>query len=133
VSSNESNLIPCEQVLPNIVLYIDHEIFDTEQLSAVEIHFGECPPCRTQLEQENSALMFMKNLLCTALNEAAPEELNHRINQQTQELYNQMMQASEVQGITEITYTQTTYTEITSEGATQIEITSEIRRQFPQE
>jgi hypothetical protein len=124
VSSNESNLIPCEQVLPNIVLYIDHEIFDTEQLSAVEIHFGECPPCRTQLEQENSAIMFMKNLLCTALNEAAPEELNHRINQQTQELYNQMMQASEVQGITEITYTQTTYTEITSEGATQIEITS---------
>jgi len=133
VSSNESNLIPCEQVLPNIVLYIDHEIFDTEQLSAVEIHFGECPPCRTQLEQENSAIMFMKNLLCTALNEAAPEELNHRINQQTQELYNQMMQASEVQGITEITYTQTTYTEITSEGGTQIEITSEIRRQFPQE
>jgi len=133
VSSNESNLIPCEQVLPNIVLYIDHEIFDTEQLSAVEIHFGECPPCRTQLEQENSAIMFMKNLLCTALNEAAPEELNHRINQQTQELYNQMMQANEVQGITEITYTQTTYTEITSEGATQIEITSEIRRQFPQE
>jgi len=133
VSINESNLIPCEQVLPNIVLYIDHEIFDTEQLSAVEIHFGECPPCRTQLEQENSAIMFMKNLLCTALNEAAPEELNHRINQQTQELYNQMMQASEVQGIAEITYTQTTYTEITSEGATQIEITSEIRRQFPQE
>ena len=133
MSINESNLIPCEQVLPNIVLYIDHEIFDTEQLSAVEIHFGECSPCRTQLEQENSALMFMKNLLCTALNEAAPEELNHRINQQTQELYNQMMQASEVQGITEITYTQTTYTEITSEGATQIEITSEIRRQFPQE
>ena len=133
MSINESNLIPCEQVLPNIVLYIDHEIFDTEQLSAVEIHFGECPPCRTQLEQENSALMFLKNLLCTALNEAAPEELNHRINQQTQELYNQMMQASEVQGITEITYTQTTYTEITSEGATQIEITSEIRRQFPQE
>ena len=133
MSINESNLIPCEQVLPNIVLYIDHEIFDTELLSAVEIHFGECPPCRTQLEQENSAIMFMKNLLCTALNEAAPEELNHRINQQTQELYNQMMQASEVQGITEISYTQTTYTEITSEGATQIEITSEIRRQFPQE
>jgi len=130
---NEGNLIPCEQVLPNIVLYIDHEIFDTEQLSAVEIHFGECSPCRTQLEQENSALMFMKNLLCNALNEVAPEELNHRINQQTQELYNQMMQTSEVQGITEITYTQTTYTEISSEGATQIEITSEIRRQFPQE
>ena len=133
MSINESNLIPCEQVLPNIFLYIDHEIFDTEQLSAVEIHFGECPPCRTQLEQENSALMFMKNLLCTALNEAAPEELNHRINQQTQELYNQMMQVTDSQGFTEITYTQTTYTEISTDGATQIEITSEIRREFPQE
>ena len=133
MSINDSNLIPCEQVLPNIVLYIDHEIFDTEQLSAVEIHFGKCPPCRTQLEQENNTIMLMRNLLCNALNELAPEELNHRISQQTQELYNQMMQASEVQGITEITYTQTTYTEITSEGATQIEITSEIRRQFPQE
>jgi hypothetical protein len=130
---SEGNLIPCEQVLPNIVLYIDHEIFDNEQLSAVEIHFGECPPCRTQLEQENTTITLMKNLLCNALNESAPEELNHRINQQTQELYNQMLQAGETQGITEITYTQTTYTEITSEGATQIEITSEIRRQFPQE
>jgi hypothetical protein len=133
VSINESNLIPCEQVLPNIVLYIDHEIFDNEQLSAVEVHFGECPSCRTQLEQENSTIMLMRNLLCNALNESAPEELNLRISQQTQELYNQMMQAGEMQGITEITYTQTTYTEITSEGATQIEITSEIRRQFPQE
>ena len=133
MSINDSNLIPCEQVLPNIVLYIDHEIFDTEQLSAVEIHFGKCLPCRTQLEQENNTIMLMRNLLCNALNELAPEELNHRISQQTQELYNQMMQAGEPQGITEITYTQTTYTEITSEGATQIEITSEIRRQFPQE
>ena len=133
MSINENNLIPCEQVLPNIILYIDHEIFDNEQLSAVEVHFGECPPCRTQLEQENSTIMLMRNLLCNALKESAPEELNHRINQQTQELYDQMLQAGETLGITEITYTQTTYTEITSEGATQIEITSEIRRQFPQE
>jgi hypothetical protein len=44
-----------------------------------------------------------------------------------------MMQGAPSQSVTEITYTQTTYTEITSEGATQIEITSEIRREFPQE
>ena len=133
MSFNESNLIPCEQVLPNIVLYIDHEIFDDQQLSDVEIHFGECPPCRTQMEQENTALVLLRNLLCNTLNESAPEELNERINQQTQDLYNQMMQQDQNQGITEITYTQTTYTEITTDGATQIEITSEIRRQFPQE
>ncbi|MEY3203364.1 MAG: hypothetical protein RLZZ629_646, partial [Actinomycetota bacterium] len=115
------------------VLYIDHEIFDDQELNAVEIHFGSCPSCRTQMEKENAALNMMRNLLCNALAEEAPEELCGRINQQTEDLYKQMMQGATSQSITEITYTQTTYTEITSEGATQIEITSEIRREFPQE
>jgi hypothetical protein len=44
-----------------------------------------------------------------------------------------MLQEGDSDQITEITYTQTTYTEFTSDGATQIEITSEIRRQFPLE
>jgi hypothetical protein len=119
--------------LPNIVLYIDHEIFDTDQLSEVEIHFGQCPSCRTHMERENATLTLMKNLLCNSLIESAPEELCNRINQQTQDLYDQMLQAGDSQEVTEITYTQTTYTEISAEGTTQIEITSEIRRQFPLE
>jgi len=133
VNFNQSDLIPCEQVLPNIVLYIDHEIFDTQELSAVEIHFGQCPSCRTHMERENATLTLIKNLLCNSLIESAPEELCNRINQQTQDLYNQMMQEGDSQEVTEITYTQTTYTEISAEGTTQIEITSEIRRQFPLE
>lgn len=127
------NFISCDQVLPNIVLYIDHEILDNQQLNLVEIHFGECPACRTQMEQENATITLMRNLLCNALSEEAPQELNHRIHQQTENLYNQMMQVTDSQGFTEITYTQTTYTEISADGATQIEITSEIRREFPQE
>ncbi len=127
------NFISCDQVLPNIVLYIDHEILDNQQLNLVEIHFGQCPTCRTQMEQENATITLMRNLLCNALNEEAPQELNNRIHQQTEDLYNQMMQASDSPGFTEITYTQTTYTEISADGATQIEITSEIRREFPQE
>ena len=123
----------CEQVLPNIVLYIDHEILDEQQLSAVELHFGVCQDCRNQMEQESAALVLMKNLLCNALNEETPKNLFDRITQQTEDLYKQMKQSSQLSGITEITYTQTTYTEITSDGATQIEITSEIRREFPQE
>ena len=127
------NFISCDQVLPNIVLYIDHEILDNQQLNLVEIHFGQCPTCRTQMEQENATITLMRNLLCNALNEEAPQELNNRIHQQTEDLYNQMMQASDSPGFTEITYTQTTYTEISADGATQIELTSEIRREFPQE
>ncbi|MBM3698402.1 MAG: hypothetical protein FJW82_00845 [Actinobacteria bacterium] len=123
----------CEQVIPNIVLYIDHEIFDTKQLNAVELHFGTCSACRNQLEQESAALIMMKKLLCDSLQEETPVDLFDRISEQTEDLYMQMQQGIQSSGITEITYTQTTYTEITSEGATQIEITSEIRREFPQE
>ena len=130
---SNSNFMQCEQVLPNIVLYIDHEILDEQQLSAVELHFGVCQDCRNQMEQESAALVLMKNLLCNALNEETPGKLFDRITQQTEDLYKQMKQESQLSSITEITYTQTTYTEITSDGATQIEITSEIRREFPQE
>lgn len=128
-----NNFISCEQVIPNIILYIDHEILNDQELSAVEIHFGNCPNCRAKMEQENTALKMMRNLLCNALAEEAPDELSDRINKQTEELYSQMMRGASSQSVTEITYTQTTYTEITAEGATQIEITSEIRRDFPQE
>lgn len=133
MSFNDMNPIPCEQILPNIVLYIDHEIFDTQELDIVEIHFGQCPSCRTQMEQESATLSLMKTLLCNALTEEAPEDLCQRIDKQTEELFSQMMQNGESQQVTEITYSQTTYTEISADGATQIEITSEIRRQFPLE
>ena len=118
MSFSNNDFMPCEQVLPNIVLYIDHEIFDDQQLNAVELHFGTCTDCRDQMEQESAALLLMKNLLCNALNEELPESLCDRINQQTEDLYMQMKQSSQPSGITEITYTQTTYTEITSDGAT---------------
>ena len=41
MSCGDHHDTPCDQVLPNIILYIDHEIFDNNQLNAVEIHFGE--------------------------------------------------------------------------------------------
>jgi len=133
MSFANDKFIPCEQVIPSIVLYIDHEIFDEQELNAVESHFGNCPGCRTQMEQELSALELMRNLLCTALNEPAPDDLNNRIHQQTEDLYKIMLESTGAQTLTEITYTQTTYTEFTSDGTTQIEITSEIRREFPLE
>ncbi len=133
MSFANDNFISCEQIIPSIVLYIDHEIFDEQELNAVEGHFGSCPGCRTQMEQEHSALELMRNLLCSALNEPTPDDLNERIHQQTEDLYKIMIESTGAQTLTEITYTQTTYTEFTSDGTTQIEITSEIRREFPQE
>jgi len=133
VNFNQNDLIPCEQVLPNIVLYIDHEIFEDDQLSVVETHFSECPGCLQVMEQETKTLNQVRALLCNALNEQAPEDLTTKITLTIEDIYNQMLQSNQPQTITEFTYTQTTYTEFTPDGATQIEITSEIRRQFPLE
>jgi hypothetical protein len=61
--------------------------------------------------------------------------LHERLIEQTQLLHQQMeAQAALLNNrIVETTYTETTYTEITIDGETQIEITREIRREFPLE
>ena len=135
MSCGEHHNTPCEQVLPNIILYIDQEIFDNNQLNAVEIHFGECLPCKEEMEREHAALTLMRNLLTRSCIEDAPQSLHERLIQQTEQLHQQMAaQEALLNGhYMETTYTETTYTEITIDGETQIEITREIRREFPLE
>lgn len=130
MSCGDHHNTPCDQVLPNIILYIDHEIFDNHQLNAVEIHFGECPPCKEEMEREHAALTLMRNLLTRSCVEDAPQSLHERLIEQTQLLHQQM---AAQEALTHATYTETTYTEITIDGETQIEITREIRREFPLE
>jgi mycothiol system anti-sigma-R factor len=135
MSCGDHHNTPCDQVLPNIILYIDHEIFDNHQLNAVEIHFGECAPCKEEMEREHAALTLMRSLLTRSCVEDAPQSLHERLIEQTQLLHQQMAaQAALLNNrIVETTYTETTYTEITIDGETQIEITREIRREFPLE
>jgi len=129
----DNNLTCCDQMLPSIILYIDHEIFENDELRALENHFTECLGCKQVMEQETRNLNKVRQLLCNPLSESAPEDLTAKITLQIEDLYNQMLQSNQPQTITEFTYTQTTYTEFTPDGATQIEITSEIRREFPLE
>jgi len=135
MSCGDHHDTPCDQVLPNIILYIDQEIFDNNQLNAVEIHFGECLPCKEEMEREHAALTLMRNLLTRSCIEDAPQSLHERLIQQTEQLHQQMAaQEALLNGhYMETTYTETTYTEITIDGETQIEITREIRREFPLE
>ena len=128
MSCGDHHNTPCDQVLPNIILYIDHEIFDDNQLNAVEIHFGECLPCKAEMEREYAALTLMRNLLTRSCIEDAPQSLHERLIEQTQQLHQQM---AAQEALIHTTYTETTYTEITIDGETQIEITREIRREFP--
>jgi mycothiol system anti-sigma-R factor len=135
MSCGDHHNTPCDQVLPNIILYIDQEIFDNNQLNAVEIHFGECLPCKEEMEREHAALTLMRNLLTRSCIEDAPQSLHERLIEQTAQLHQQMAaQEALLNGrYVETTYTETTYTEITIDGETQIEITREIRREFPLE
>lgn len=135
MSCGDHHDTPCDQVLPNIILYIDQEIFDNNQLNAVEIHFGECLPCKEEMEREHAALTLMRNLLTRSCIEDAPQSLHERLIEQTAQLHQQMAaQEALLNGrYVETTYTETTYTEITIDGETQIEITREIRREFPLE
>ena len=85
------------------------------------------------MEREYAALTLMRNLLTKSCIEDAPQSLHERLIEQTQQLHQQMAaQEALLNGrIVETTYTETTYTEITIDGETQIEITREIRREFP--
>jgi mycothiol system anti-sigma-R factor len=140
MSCGDHHDTPCDQVLPNIILYIDQEIFDNNQLNAVEIHFGECLPCKEEMEREHAALTMMRNLLTRSCIEDAPQSLHERLIEQTAQLHQQMAAQEALlnggfglSGFVETTYPETTYTEITIDGETQIEITREIRREFPLE
>ena len=119
--------VPCIEIRPLIVLFIDNEISDAHQADIVEIHFGECPPCKVEMERESQSILLMRDLLTRCCNEPAPTSLHERLIEQTQQLHQEMTMR------TEITYTESTYTEITVDGQTQIEITSKIRREFPRE
>ncbi|CAB4980061.1 unannotated protein [freshwater metagenome] len=85
------------------------------------------------MEIENQALALMRNLLTRSCNEPAPQSLHEKLIEQTH-LLHQQLAAQAAQSITGfVETTETTYTEITIDGQTQIEITREIRREFPLE
>jgi hypothetical protein len=129
--------VPCVEIQPLIVLFIDHEISDAHQLNIVEVHFGECPPCKVEMERESKALQIMRNLLSRSCNEVAPDSLHERLVEQTRLLHQELAANAESayfqKNATQTTITETTYTEISIDGQTQIEITHEIRREFPLE
>ncbi|MEN9735633.1 MAG: hypothetical protein RL129_343 [Actinomycetota bacterium] len=117
-------LFNCMRALQEMLLYIDNELADLNQKLALENHLEECQPCHSELEHEMAVIAQLKKSLSNECSEAAPNELNDRIAQQTAFLAAQM---NGPQIITEIRTTETTII-----GDTVIEIeTHEIRRDFP--
>ena len=122
---SELHAIPCDQVLQTLVLYIDHELATEQDYQIYQIHFQECPPCYELLVHESESLSFMQNLLRSACNEEAPEDLHDRIRRQI----------SVMSATAQVEYfSQTTITNFSFDGTTSIQVTqeftTEIRHDF---
>lgn len=95
----------CNEIMHAIVLYIDHEIEDTESVSAIELHFQECPPCAERVAQEAFINQQLKALLNRSCRERASDQLRSNINAIVRQPFVQWSQSI-------------TYTEITTDSFT---------------
>ena len=140
-----SNRLDCNAVHTNLLLFIDNEIEDQNLYQEVEIHFGLCPQCRTELQREQENLRQLKALLgeacCETISDSFHEHLLAQIAAVAEEQLRQAEAAQQnlysdmggtvFQSQTVIT-TSYTHTEIVEDGEIhiQIETTHEIREEF---
>jgi Putative zinc-finger len=82
--------LQCHDVLTLLLVYIDNEIADPNQQSAIEIHIQECEPCHHTYEIELNTVLQLQNLLRAACNEIPGLHLHQQIIDQTQALWQTM-------------------------------------------
>jgi mycothiol system anti-sigma-R factor len=119
---HDLNMLPCDQILQTLVLYIDHELPSEQEYQVYQFHFEQCPPCNEVMVHESTILAMMQNLLRSTCNEEAPEDLQRRIKEQTDALAGQ----SQVQFFS----SSTTITNFTFDGTTSIQVTQEITHEI---
>lgn len=83
MSCGHPHSTPCQEVLSAVFLYLDHELEQSPQLQAIEVHLQECPPCGQQYEVERRLHELV--VRCCAEVEA-PEVLRQRVIQRITEL-----------------------------------------------
>ncbi len=119
---HDLNMLPCDQILQTLVLYIDHELPSEQEYQVYQFHFEQCPPCNEVMVHESTILAMMQNLLRSSCNEAAPDDLQRRIKEQTDALAGQ----SQVQFFS----SSTTITNFTFDGTTSIQVTQEFTHEI---
>jgi mycothiol system anti-sigma-R factor len=70
---------PCNEVLNSVGLLIDGEIHEMSQIHSIEVHFGECSPCREEMEHERLMHQMLHEILTRSCYESAPQELHDQI------------------------------------------------------
>lgn len=65
--------LKCQDLLEYLADYLDGEL-PTDQLSVMEAHLGECPPCVTYLESYRSTISMVRGCVPKPIEEEACEE-----------------------------------------------------------
>lgn len=79
MSCGQPHETPCVEVLASIYFIADGQSDLVPHVEAIEIHLGECPPCRAELEHERAMAMLLKDSLRRTCNEKAPQELHQTL------------------------------------------------------
>lgn len=80
-----SHETPCTEVLGAVFMYLDHEISEPTQVSAIELHLKECPPCGQQFEVERRVHELVARTCCCG-SDPAPDQVRERVLQRLTEL-----------------------------------------------
>jgi mycothiol system anti-sigma-R factor len=119
---HNADMLPCDQIMQTLLLYIDHELPSEQEYQVYQFHFEQCPPCNELMVHESAILALMQNLLRSSCNEEAPADLRRRIKEQTDALASQ----SQVQFFS----SSTTITNFTFDGTTSIQVTQEFTHEI---
>jgi mycothiol system anti-sigma-R factor len=82
MSCGERHDTPCSDVLNSVDLLIDGEIEETLIARNIEVHLGECPPCRAEMDHERRMHALLHELLSRSCCEKAPQELHDQLAMQ---------------------------------------------------
>lgn len=79
MSCGQHHDTPCVEVLASIVFIADGEVELVPHFNEIQIHLGECPPCKAELDHERAMHIALQDALRRTSREQAPADLHQAL------------------------------------------------------
>lgn len=79
MSCGQHHDTPCVEVLASIVFIADGEVELVPHFNEIQIHLGECPPCKAELDHERAMHIALQDALRRTSREQAPADLHQTL------------------------------------------------------
>lgn len=79
MSCGQHHDTPCVEVLASIVFIADGEVELVPHFNEIQIHLGECPPCKAELDHERAMHIALQDALRRTSREQAPTDLHQAL------------------------------------------------------